>query len=267
MARRIALVLEYEGTAYAGFQRQSGVPSVQEAVETALHALMGEPVRVKAAGRTDAGVHAAGQVVAFDTKSLYSEETIQRGLNHYLPEEISVKEAYEAPPGFDPRRHAIARVYRYTLLTSESRSPLRRRATYRVGRPLDIAAMGQALEHLEGERDFGPFSGPVGRGKTTVRWLYRAVVWRQDDEVHLELEGNAFLPQQVRRIAGAVLQVGLGRLTLEDFRKLADCGRAGASTGVLPPWGLCLQEVKYSGFPTRSHAGITDHSSYAARAV
>ena len=165
MTRRIALVLEYEGTAYAGFQRQPHAPTVQSVLEEAIRSLTGEGLRVKAAGRTDAGVHASGQVVAFDTASRHTEETFRRGLDHYLPGDISVKEAHEVPPDFDPRRHAVARRYRYTLLNRPGRSPLRRRFTCREGRPLDIQAMARCLAYLEGERDFAPFSGPMESGK------------------------------------------------------------------------------------------------------
>ncbi len=267
MTRRIALVLEYEGTAYAGFQRQRDAPTVQAAVEDAVRSLTGEDARVKAAGRTDSGVHATGQVVAFDTASPHTEETFRRGLDHHLPNDISVRGAYEVPPGFDPRRHAIARRYRYTLLNRPGRSPLRRRFTCPEGRSLDIQAMARCLAYLEGERDFAPFSGRMNRGKSTVRRLYRTAVWRQGDEVCLELEGNAFLPQQVRRIGGAVLRVGLGALTPQAFVELADRGQQGAAHWVLPARGLCLQAVKYRTFPPRSHEGTTAHATYAARAV
>ena len=116
MGRRVALVLEYEGTEYAGFQRQANAPTVQAALERALGDLTGQDVRVKGAGRTDAGVHATGQVVAFDTESVLPLERFHHGLNHYLPEDISVVDALGVSQAFDPRRNALARVYRYTLL-------------------------------------------------------------------------------------------------------------------------------------------------------
>ena len=264
MTRKIALVLEYEGTEYAGFQRQANASSVQAALEQAVLSLTGAPVRVKAAGRTDAGVHSAGQVVAFETQSSLPPESFRRGLNHYLPGDISVAAAYETPLSFDPRRHAVARVYRYTILTRGSRSALRRRSVHLEKRPLDEEAMAQAMGSLEGERDFAPFTGALEAGKSTVRRLYRTRVWNEGDEIHLELEGNAFLPQQVRRMVGAALQVGLGKLTLAEFVLLADTGRRGAAHWVLPPAGLCLQEVKYREFPPENHARTTDDPTYAA---
>ena len=253
MARRIALVLEYEGTAYAGFQLQSDAPSIQGEVEHAVERLTGERSRLHGAGRTDAGVHAIGQVAAFDTASRIALERFSTGLNHHLPEDIAVVAAYEVKPGFDPRRHAVARVYRYTYQEQLGRSPVRRRFVSEVGRVLDVPCMAEAVACLTGERDFAPFSGPLPAGRTTVRRMHRAEVWRAQeetgDEVHLELEANAFLPQQVRRTAACVLDVGLGKMTLAEFQGLVDSGRRGAAEHVLPPSGLCLRQVKYREFP------------------
>ncbi|MBM3940274.1 MAG: tRNA pseudouridine(38-40) synthase TruA [SAR202 cluster bacterium] len=244
-ARRIALVLEYEGTAYAGSQRQANGPSVQSVVEEALRTVTGSPVRLRMAGRTDAGVHALGQVAAFDTTSRLAAERFVRALNRYLPDDVSVVAAHEAPEGFDPRRHAVARVYRYTFWVAPARPALRRRFVYHVGRPLDTTRMAKALEYLRGNRDCAPFSGAVPAGSSTRRTLYCTAAWREGPEVLMELEGNAFLPQQVRRIAAAALQVGLGKLTLGQFQALADSPVRGAASQVLPPQGLCLRAVKY----------------------
>ena len=260
--RKVALVLEYDGTAYAGFQRQANAPSVQASVEEAWRLLTGSTARLKAAGRTDAGVHATGQVVAFETTSALTTEELQRGLGHYLPSDIAVTAAYEAPAGFDPRRDALSRVYRYTLLSRRSRSPLRRRSAYLVGRPVDIATMQECLAYLEGMRDFAPFSGPVDEGASTIRRLFRTAVWREVDEVHLELEGNAFLPQQVRRTVGAVLLVGVGKETVQAFKAQADSGRRGTAHWVVPPWGLCLRQVNYQEFSSRSYARQQNNHPY-----
>ena len=249
MTRRVALVLEYEGTAFAGFQWQPNVRSVQGELEDAIANLTGSRPRVAGAGRTDAGTHASGQVAAFDTESALDLDRIRSGLNHHLPADMAVRSAYDAPADFDPRRHAVARVYRYTFVEGRGRSPLRWRTTCPVHRTLDVAAMAQALAHLEGERDFAPFSGPIADGKSTVRRMERAYVWRGDvdaaDEVYVELKANAFLPQQVRRTAAAARDVGMGALTVAAFQALADSGRRGAAEGVLPAAGLCLKQVEY----------------------
>ena len=260
MARRIALTIEYDGTAYAGFQFQANAPSVQGVIEEAASRLTGEHPRLFGAGRTDAGVHSSGQVACFDTTSLLGIERFKPGLNHYLPEDVAVLEAWEAAGDFDPRRQAIARTYRYTVLERGVRSPLRRRSTHQVAHRLDVVAMEEALSALEGERDFAPFCGQLPVGGSTVRFLYRTTVWRQqDDEVRMELEGNAFVHQQVRRIAGAVLGVGLGKMTFRSFLELADSGKHGAATQVLPARGLCLLRVQYGDLSlARSSAASTN---------
>lgn len=259
--RRIALVLEYEGTRYAGFQLQSNVESVQGALEVAIERLTGVRARVHGAGRTDSGVHASGQVVCFGTESGLAIQRFRAGLNHYLADDIAVREAYEVALDFDPRRHAIARTYRYRMLESASRSPLRARFVHHVGRQLDVASMNAALELLQGERDFAPFCGNLPQGGSTVRYMYRTQAWRQDsDEVCLELEANAYLHQQVRRIAGATLDVGLGRKTIDEFAAVADAKVHGAAAWVLPARGLSLRRVEYRDFPPLPERSEAEHS-------
>ena len=216
MTRRIALVVEYEGTDYAGFQRQANVPSIQEELEKAIESLTTVRSTVHGAGRTDAGVHALGQVAAFDTESALPVERIIAGLNHYLGEQIAVRSAHEVGPAFDPRRHALARVYRYRLIEGRQPSPLRRMSTHHTGRRLDVESMRSAAAALVGEQDFRAFSGSQPGGKTFVRRMARAEVWRDGDEVLIEFEANAFLPQQVRRMVAALVKVGLGGARGED---------------------------------------------------
>jgi len=259
--RRIALVLEYEGTHYAGFQLQSSLATVQGALETAVEQLTGEETRVHGAGRTDAGVHANAQVVCFDTESALGIERFRTGLNHYLADDIAVLDAYDAGTDFDPRRHAVSRTYRYTMLESASRSPLRAPFVYHVGRRLDAASMNLALELLQGERDFSPFCGNLPSGKSTVRFMYRTQAWRQGgDELCLELEANAYLHQQVRRIAGAVLSVGLSKTTIDEFAAVADSAVHGSAAWVLPAKGLSLRRVAYWNFPPFAEQFVTEHS-------
>jgi tRNA pseudouridine38-40 synthase len=258
MLRRIALILEYDGTRYAGFQLQTDRPTIQGAVETAVQRLTGAAARIHGAGRTDAGVHAEGHVACFDSESELPIERIIGGLNHYLARDIAVRAAYDVDVDFDPRRHATSRVYRYTMLEGRARSPLRENTTHHVGRPLDIAAMNTALAMLEGQRDFVPFCGNLPNG-STVRHMYRTQVWRQEgDEVCLEMEASAFMHQQVRRIAGAVVDVGVGKMTIEEFQTLADSGVHGSAAHVLPARGLCLRRVGYSDFPPPAETTATD---------
>ena len=249
MARRIVLVLEYEGTAYSGFQLQRNAPSIQGEVEQAIERMTGDKTRLAGAGRTDAGGHAIGQVAAFDTESTIEVGRFETGLNHFLPDDIAVVRVWEAEKGFDPRRDAVARVYRYTFQERSGRSPLRRRFVHQVGKELDVTSMAASVVILKGERDFAPFCGPHPEEKSTVRRMRRAQVWRTEEatgsEVHVELEGNAFLPQQVRRTGAAALEVGMGIMSQEAFLELADSGIRGAQEQVLPPTGLCLRRVRY----------------------
>ena len=262
MTRRIALVIEYDGTGYAGFQRQANAPSIQEELENAVESLTTVRATVRGAGRTDAGVHALAQVAAFDTESALPVERVVAGLNHYLGERIAVRAAYDVPSSFDPRRHARARVYRYRLLEAGAPSPLRRSITHRVARRLDVEAMRLAAASLLGERDFRAFSGPQPEGRTFVRRMARAAVLRDGDEVVVELEANAFLPQQVRRTAGALVDVGLGRLTVSGFERMIENGAQGAAENVLPARGLTLQEVRYAGFPPENDAATTHNQAH-----
>lgn len=262
MTRRVALVIEYDGTGYAGFQRQANAPSIQEELENAIESLTRVRATVRGAGRTDAGVHALAQVAAFDTESVLPIERVVAGLNHYLGEQIAVRAAYDAAPTFDPRRHAKSRVYRYRLLEGGSPFPLRRSVTHRVVRRLDTEAMRLAAESLVGEHDFRAFSGSQPSGKSFVRRMTWATVFRDGDEVVVELEANAFLPQQVRRTAGALVDVGLDRMTVSVFEQMIENGAQGAAETVLPARGLTLQEVRYAGFPPENDATTTYNETH-----
>ena len=195
--RKAALIVEYDGTSYRGFQYQPGVPTVQSEIESAIHRLTLEKARIKAAGRTDVGVHAKGQAVAFLTRSNLSPGSLLSGLNHFLPSDVAVKKACYVDVSFDPRRHAVSRVYRYSILNSGSPSPLRERYSARVVESLDEDAMRLALDWMIGEHDFAPLSGPVPPGKSTVRRILVGDVDRDEDTVRFQVEANAFLPHQI----------------------------------------------------------------------
>ena len=244
--RRLVLVLEYEGTQYHGFQFQLGASSIQGELEASIAQLTGERVRVAAAGRTDAGVHALGQVVAFSTRTSYETKTFRQALNHYLPRDIVVRTVLEAPVDFDPRRQALSRTYRYVILNRNVRSPVWRGFAYHMPDRLHLERVEEAMKCLEGaSRDFAPFSGPLGTIKTTVRRLLRTQIWSQDNFVTIEMEGNAFLPQQVRRMIGTAVRVGTERMTQTEFREIADSGKRGAAQWVAPAHGLYLAHVQY----------------------
>ena len=243
--RRIAILLEYDGSRYGGSQRQKNAPSIQEALEEAIERLTGAETRLALAGRTDAGVHARGQVAAFTTASRHRTEVFARGLNAWLPEDIAVRNAAEVEERFDPRRHAVSRTYRYLVYNAPARSPLWRDRAWHVAEPLDVEAMGRAGAVLAGQHDFAAFSRR--EGVPTVRCMRRAEVSREGPLVRLEFEANAFLRHQVRRTAGALVEVGRGKLSVAGFRALlrnAEPATAGPSA---PPHGLCLIRVEYPG--------------------
>ncbi|OGO51472.1 MAG: tRNA pseudouridine(38-40) synthase TruA [Chloroflexi bacterium RBG_16_68_14] len=237
-------MLEYDGSPpLAGSQLQKNAPSIQRELETALYKLTGERPRVAFAGRTDAGVHARGQVAAFTTASTLATDVFVRGLNAWLPAEIAVRRALEVAEGFDPRRHAASRTYRYTIYNGPARSPLWRAWAWHVAEPLDAAAMRAAATELVGEHDFAAFSRR--EGVRTVRCVRRCQVAHRGHLVTVEIEANAFLRQQVRRTVGALVQVGSGRLSLAGFRRLLRPAEAGSAGPLAPAHGLCLLRVSY----------------------
>ena len=258
---RLALVVEYEGTRYHGFQYQANAPSIQEELQKAIEQLTGERPGVGAAGRTDAGVHAKGQVVAFDTAARYPPETFVRALNFYLPDEIAIKAAYRTEDDFDPRRMALRRWYRYTIHRGSTPSPLVRRTSHHVGEMLDIRRMQKAARVFVGRHDFARFAGPMSRpSASTVREVYDASVSNRNEVVNFDVEGNAFLPRQVRRMAGALVDLGRGNLALAELRSMVDGEPGHGVARSLPPQGLCLMKVTYADFPPAS--GEPDGNTY-----
>lgn len=244
---RIALLLEYDGTAYGGSQRQSNAPSIQAALEEAIERLSGSPARTDFAGRTDAGVHALGQVAAFDTKARHSVEVWQRGLNALLPEDIAVTAAVGVPAGFDPRRQARSRTYRYRIWNAAVRSPLLRRQAWHVRELLDLPRMERAAAALVGEHDFAAFGGSPGPGRSTRRRMIRSWIRMDGSLLRFAIEGTAFLPHQVRRTAGALVEVGRGKLAPERFQQWLEMPEPNAVGPAAPPHGLCLIAVTYDG--------------------
>lgn len=250
---KIALIIEYDGSRYHGFQLQPQSPTVQEVLEEAIKGLTGRDSRVACASRTDAGVHARAQVASFRTEASLPVETYIRGLNHFLPEDVRVQAAYQLPEEYDVRTRATSRLYRYVVLNRRTESPLLRARAHWVPFPLDLERMNLAAGMLLGTRDFGPFCGATLRkGASTVRELTRAEFRRDGEVVIFEVEGSSFLPQQVRRMAGALLDVGLGKSTIEEFEGLVNCQKRGCAGPTLPPQGLFLEAVRYREFPPES---------------
>ena len=244
--RRIALVLEYDGTAYRGSQYQENGPSIQAELESAVQKLTGVAVRASFAGRTDAGVHALGQVAAIDVTSRLTPAELVNGINHFLPADIAVREAREVAAEFDPRRHARSRTYRYRIDDRAVRSPMTRQRAWHVPRPLDVAAMQRAAALLEGAHDFAAFAGPYDG--STARTLRRCSVSRGCGGIAVEMEAEAFLPHQVRRTVGPLVEVGLGRMTQDGLAALLEQARPSSAGPAAPACGLYLVRIAYDGF-------------------
>lgn len=244
---RIILIIEYDGTNYHGSQLQANAPTIQGEIEKALKKLTGERIRIKTASRTDAGVHARGQVACFDTASPLPLKSFSDGLNHYLPKDIAVKEAFKTDEPFDVRRRAVSREYRYAILNQAARSPLRQGHSYRVSGELDIAAMQEACRALIGRHDFASFvaSEQTARQKRTVRDIFKAAITQDGDMIFFDIVANAFLPHQVRNTVGSLIKVGQGKMTVDEFSGMVQAGTPGLAGPMAPAEGLCLVRVNY----------------------
>jgi tRNA pseudouridine38-40 synthase len=243
---QIVLIMEYNGTHYHGFQWQANLPTIQGEMEKALWKLTGERIRVMAASRTDAGVHARGQVVSFRTKSPLSLSAFFNGLNYYSPRDIAVKAAHRVGDSFSVRRDALIREYNYYILNSLTRSPIRNGFYYLVAAHLDIGAMNQACQALIGEHDFTSFITCFGVGiRNAVRSVYRAEIEENGELVVFSMAANSFLPHQVRNTVGALIKVGRGKMTVDEFYGMVEVKKPGLAGPTAPACGLCLMGVNY----------------------
>jgi tRNA pseudouridine38-40 synthase len=244
-AKRFAATVSYDGSGFAGSQTQPEARTVQGVLETAAQALFGAPTRVELAGRTDSGVHARGQVAAFSAETRLEANTVGRALNAHLPDDVAVRDVREAPPGFDPRRWARRRWYRYTVANGAVRDPLTRRLAWFVEGDLDIQAMGAASAALIGTRDFIACSGKLEPDRTSIRTVFKAGWSSHGCHFLFDIEADAFLPQMVRRLTGALLRVGRGGQDVEEFVRLLDHAAPGAIGPSAPAHGLSLEHVWY----------------------
>lgn len=243
---KIVLIMEYDGTRYHGFQFQANTATIQGETEMALLKLTGERARVMAASRTDAGVHAKGQVVSFRTKSALPPSTFVSGLNYYLPSDIAVKTAYRVDESFNVRRDAVSREYNYYILNSSTRAPIRQGFTYLVTGHLDIENTNQASHTLIGEHDFASFTTCDGlRMRNTVRTVHRAEVVADGELVIFNMVADSFLPHQVRNTVGALIRVGLGWMNVEEFGNIVAAKTPGLAGPTAPAHGLCLMRINY----------------------
>jgi len=241
---RVKAIVAYDGTDYSGFQRQSNANSIQAALEAALAELCGAAVPVSGSGRTDAGVHAAGQVVAFEVLWRHELTSLHRALNALLPEAIAVLSLEAAPDDFDPRRDARSRWYRYRIYNAPVRDPLSSRYSLHVPRALDVEAMQTAAASLLGWHDFSAFGSPP-QGTNAIREVLRAE-WQQAGAwLTFDIIANAFLFRMVRMLVGTMLRVGYGALTPQRFAEILHTqNRSGAGPAACA-CGLTLMAVHY----------------------
>lgn len=242
---RVALGVEYDGTAFHGWQTQSGVRTVQDELERALAKLADHPIGVTVAGRTDAGVHGIGQVVHFDTEARRQTGSWVLGTNSFLPRDICVLWARPVEDAFHARFSAIARRYRYLILNRGSRPALlRSRVTWEF-RALDADRMAAAARHLVGEHDFSAFRAQECQAKSPVRTLHHLDARREGDFISIDAEANGFLHHMVRNIAGVLMSIGMGKAEPEWADEVLQ-GRDRARGGVTAPAsGLYLMQVRY----------------------
>ena len=245
---RYKLTIEYDGTGFVGWQRQANGLSIQGAVEAAIERFCGERPTVFGAGRTDAGVHALAQVAHVDLGREADPETIRGAVNYHLrPHRISLVQAEPAPPGFDARRSAIGRVYRYRILNRRAPPAVERGRVWHVAPPLDLAAMQEGAGHLVGHHDFSTFRDSLCQAKSPVKTLDALELLSDGQEIHITARARSFLHHQVRNMVGTLKLVGLGRWRPDDVARAlaARDRRAGGPTA--PAEGLTLLAVEYAG--------------------
>lgn len=246
--RNIKLTVAYDGTNYHGFQEQrgTGLPTIQEVLEGCLERLTGRRTQVIGAGRTDAGVHARGQVVNFDAAGWpIPAERVPLAMNGLLPADIVVTEAEDVPEDFHARFSARAKTYRYSIWNHRVPSPFHRLYSTFVPVPLDEGAMAAAASVLVGRHDFRCFRAAGAAVKGTVREIYRAEVFREGSLVHFVFHGNGFLYNMVRIMVGTLVQVGMGKEEPGYVGRVLASGHREAAGPTMPPEGLCLERVDY----------------------
>lgn len=242
---RLALGVEYDGSAFCGWQYQHHSPSVQAAVEAALAKVANKPVRVHCAGRTDTGVHATGQIIHFDTDVVRSERAWVYGANANLPKEVVILWAQPVDESFHARFSALKRRYRYVIFNRDVRPTFLAFRTSWCYRPLDENRMQAAAQYLIGEHNFNSYRAVACQAKSPVRTVSKLEVTRQGQLVYLDIEANAFLHHMVRNIAGVLMEIGRGEQSPEWAKEILEHQDRTKGGITAPPYGLYLTEVDY----------------------
>ncbi len=246
---RIRITVSYDGTDFHGWQVQPGLPTVQRALEDVLTNLEGRAVAVDGSGRTDAGVHALGQVAAFTLANPIPCSNLRRAMNRYLPPSIRVLSADEAAPSFHPRFDAVAKAYEYRMFRDEILDPFRFRYVHHHPYPLDEHSMSETAALFEGEHDFTAFAAADesdGEGRSKVRRIFHSRIERSEQLLVFRVQGSGFLKHMVRNMAGFLIETGRGNAGPETLRHLLQSGRRLQVGATAPAKGLFLVSVKYS---------------------
>lgn len=261
---RIKLTVEYEGTAYAGWQIQSNGLGVQEVVEAGLQQLLGEAVRLHSASRTDAGVHARGMVAHFDTARKLPLSAYREGLNRFLPADVSIHQAEQVAEDFHSRFSNSGKWYRYSICLTPVRSPLHARTSWHFKKPIDVSLMREAANFFIGCHDYSAFRASGCTAKTTVKEITSVDLIEQDPLLLVDVRGSGFLRNMVRIMVGTMLEVGLGLRSPEDMQMLLQNGDRLSAGRTAPAHGLCLMQIGYEkGY---SRLGTELHGAIVKRA-
>lgn len=243
--RNIKLTIEYDGKCYNGWQKQPNKLNIQGEIERAIYNITKEEVDLIGSGRTDAGVHALGQVANFKTNSQISIEKLPLAINSQLKNSIVIKEAEEVNERFHSRYNAKRKTYRYIINNSKCGTTIYRNLEYSYPFKLDAEKMKQASKYFEGEHDFKAFKSSGTSSKNSVRTIYKAIVKQEGEKIIIELTGNGFLYNMVRIISGTLLDVGLGKIQPEEIPEMIESKDRQRAGKTLPAHGLYLVEVKY----------------------
>lgn len=243
---RYRATVAYDGTAYRGFQRQAHAPTIQSALEEALVRISSQPVRITGSGRTDAGVHAIGQVIAFNVSWRHPVTDLRNALNANLPDDIAVLDVSEVDADFHPRYDALSRRYDYRLYVAPVRNPLLRRQAWRLSKPLNVEDVRQAAKYLIGTHDFSTFGSPP-QGENAVRTVYEAAWWDDPSGNHsFTITANAFLYRMVRTITATLVMVGQGDMTVAAFQGILAARQRALAASPAPPYGLTLTMICFA---------------------
>jgi tRNA pseudouridine38-40 synthase len=246
MKKNFKLTIEYDGTSYHGWQRQRKTPTIQEEIEKALLMMTGKTIVLQGSGRTDAGVHALAQTANFLCETALDESAFQNGLNSLLPDDIVIKDCNQVDESFHARYDAKSKIYQYRILNRKIPAAINRQYAWLIRKSLRIDDMRRAIRHLIGRQNFKAFEGTGSPKSHTTRSVLKATVWQSEqDLLFFEIEADGFLRFMVRNIIGTLVEVGLGKITCDQFKEILqskDRSRAGPTA---PAHGLFLKEVRY----------------------